>query len=229
MLTPHAGAVRVVIGMGAVVPGTGRTVRWDAWRCWQATASGRSPTCAAPCTIARPARRPPIQLGHVQVDLARALGPGAAGRGAARSRAAATAQERGMALLAHRAQVVRRTELSGVPPPRQVLTRALSPPGRGGRYPPRPMGKTLVIAEKPSVGQDLARVLPGAFTKTGAKGEQYLEGEDHVDHVGGRPPRATRRSRRVRRQVQEVADGRSSDRPRLASSSSSATSAPRSR
>jgi DNA topoisomerase-3 len=42
------------------------------------------------------------------------------------------------------------------------------------------MGKTLVIAEKPSVGQDLARVLPGAFTKTGAKGEQYLEGEDHV-------------------------------------------------
>ena len=42
------------------------------------------------------------------------------------------------------------------------------------------MGKTLVIAEKPSVGQDLAKVLPGAFTKTGAKGEQYLEGEDHV-------------------------------------------------
>ena len=42
------------------------------------------------------------------------------------------------------------------------------------------MGKTLVIAEKPSVGQDLARVLPGAFTKQGAKGEQYLEGPDHV-------------------------------------------------
>ena len=31
------------------------------------------------------------------------------------------------------------------------------------------MGKTLVIAEKPSVGQDLARVLPGPFEKhTGA-------------------------------------------------------------
>ncbi len=42
------------------------------------------------------------------------------------------------------------------------------------------MGKTLVIAEKPSVGQDLARVLPGAFTKQGAKNEQYLEGTDHV-------------------------------------------------
>jgi DNA topoisomerase III len=38
------------------------------------------------------------------------------------------------------------------------------------------MGKTLVIAEKPSVGQDLARVLPGAFQK----GEGFLEGPDHV-------------------------------------------------
>jgi DNA topoisomerase-3 len=36
--------------------------------------------------------------------------------------------------------------------------------------------KTLVIAEKPSVGQDLARVLPGAFTK----GEGYLEGPEHI-------------------------------------------------
>jgi DNA topoisomerase-3 len=43
-----------------------------------------------------------------------------------------------------------------------------------------PNGKTLVIAEKPSVGQDLARVLPGSFTKQGPKGEQYLEGSDHV-------------------------------------------------
>ncbi len=38
------------------------------------------------------------------------------------------------------------------------------------------MAKTLAIAEKPSVGRDLARVLPGAFTK----GEGYLEGPDHV-------------------------------------------------
>ncbi len=38
------------------------------------------------------------------------------------------------------------------------------------------MPKTLVIAEKPSVGRDLTRVLPGAFTK----GEGYLEGPDHV-------------------------------------------------
>ena len=38
------------------------------------------------------------------------------------------------------------------------------------------MSKTLVIAEKPSVGRDLVRVLPGAFTK----GEGYLEGPEHV-------------------------------------------------
>jgi DNA topoisomerase-3 len=38
------------------------------------------------------------------------------------------------------------------------------------------MGKILVIAEKPSVGRDLARVLPGAFTK----GEGYLEGPEQV-------------------------------------------------
>ena len=38
------------------------------------------------------------------------------------------------------------------------------------------MAKTLVIAEKPSVGSNLAKVLPGAF----AKHEGYLEGPDHV-------------------------------------------------
>ena len=38
------------------------------------------------------------------------------------------------------------------------------------------MSKTLVIAEKPSVGRDLVRVLPGTFDK----GEGYLEGSDHV-------------------------------------------------
>src|SRR5665213_2450115 len=38
------------------------------------------------------------------------------------------------------------------------------------------MSKTLVIAEKPSVGQDLARVLPGPF----AKQEGYLDGPDYV-------------------------------------------------
>jgi DNA topoisomerase-3 len=38
------------------------------------------------------------------------------------------------------------------------------------------MAKTLVIAEKPSVGRDLARVLPGPF----AKQEGYLEGPEHV-------------------------------------------------
>ena len=45
------------------------------------------------------------------------------------------------------------------------------------------MAKTLVIAEKPSVGQDLSRVLPGPFQKhTGAgdKTERWLEGPEHL-------------------------------------------------
>src|SRR3954468_17866580 len=45
------------------------------------------------------------------------------------------------------------------------------------------MAKTLVIAEKPSVGRDLARVLPGPFEKKSGQGERterWLEGPDHV-------------------------------------------------
>ncbi|MGH2892325.1 MAG: DNA topoisomerase, partial [Solirubrobacteraceae bacterium] len=42
------------------------------------------------------------------------------------------------------------------------------------------MPKTLVIAEKPSVGRDLVRVLPGGFDKKGGKGEEFLEGPEHV-------------------------------------------------
>src|ERR687885_2443362 len=38
------------------------------------------------------------------------------------------------------------------------------------------MAKTLVIAEKPSVGRDLTRALPGAFTKH----EGYLESDSDV-------------------------------------------------
>ncbi len=38
------------------------------------------------------------------------------------------------------------------------------------------MTKTLVIAEKPSVGRDLTRVLPGPFQKQ----EGYLEGPEHI-------------------------------------------------
>jgi DNA topoisomerase-3 len=38
------------------------------------------------------------------------------------------------------------------------------------------MSKTLVIAEKPSVGRDVAKVLPGSFSKS----EGYLEGPEHV-------------------------------------------------
>jgi DNA topoisomerase III len=45
------------------------------------------------------------------------------------------------------------------------------------------MGKTLVIAEKPSVGRDLARILPGPFEKktgAGEKTERWLEGPEHI-------------------------------------------------
>src|ERR671933_307499 len=38
------------------------------------------------------------------------------------------------------------------------------------------MGKTLVIAEKPSVGRDIAAALPGAF----AKQDEYLESDEYV-------------------------------------------------
>src|SRR3954470_21206793 len=38
------------------------------------------------------------------------------------------------------------------------------------------MAKTLVIAEKPSVGRDVSGVLPGPFSKH----EGYLEGREHV-------------------------------------------------
>ena len=38
------------------------------------------------------------------------------------------------------------------------------------------MAKTLVLAEKPSVGRDLTRVLPGQF----AKHEGYLESDSHI-------------------------------------------------
>ena len=46
----------------------------------------------------------------------------------------------------------------------------------GWRYSAAAMGKTLVIAEKPSVGRDLARVLPGAF----AKHDGYLEAPEYI-------------------------------------------------
>src|SRR4051794_14636042 len=45
------------------------------------------------------------------------------------------------------------------------------------------MAKTLIIAEKPSVGKDLARVLPGPWEKKtggGEKTERALEGPEHI-------------------------------------------------
>ncbi len=66
-----------------------------------------------------------------------------------------------------------------------MSARSYSSPGGGrgvGGIPINPpatlgaMSKTLVIAEKPSVGRDLARVLPGPF----AKQEGYLDGPDYV-------------------------------------------------
>ena len=60
---------------------------------------------------------------------------------------------------------------------------ALRCPARRGRYAAPRMSKTLVIAEKPSVGQDLARVLPGPFQKhtgTGERTVRWLEGPEHI-------------------------------------------------
>lgn len=42
------------------------------------------------------------------------------------------------------------------------------------------MSKTLIIAEKPSVGTDLANALPGAFKKHGSKNAGYLESDEYV-------------------------------------------------
>src|SRR5437588_6761350 len=64
---------------------------------------------------------------------------------------------------------------------RAVLTGARSAPpinlrGTGPAATLTAMSKTLVIAEKPSVGRDLARVLDGPFEKQ----EGYLEGPQHL-------------------------------------------------
>ena len=40
------------------------------------------------------------------------------------------------------------------------------------------MGKTLVVAEKPSVARDLATALPGSFTQ--GKDKAFLEGDEYV-------------------------------------------------
>ena len=72
-----------------------------------------------------------------------------------------------------RAQLDRRAPRSSA---RRVLT-ACRLGLHGLALPSRPrMGKTLVIAEKPSVGRDLTKALPGAF----AKHEGYLESDSHV-------------------------------------------------
>src|SRR3954467_1588097 len=42
----------------------------------------------------------------------------------------------------------------------------------------KPMSKTLVIAEKPSVGRDLAAALPGSFKPS--KDKSHIEGDDYV-------------------------------------------------
>ena len=40
------------------------------------------------------------------------------------------------------------------------------------------MSKTLVVAEKPSVGQDIASTLPGSFSSS--KDKTHLVGDTHV-------------------------------------------------
>ena len=45
------------------------------------------------------------------------------------------------------------------------------------------MGKTLVIAEKPSVGKDLSKVLPGPWEKKTGSGDKTLRALEGPDHV----------------------------------------------
>src|SRR5215216_4370106 len=63
--------------------------------------------------------------------------------------------------------------------PRMSATLSTAPPTPASRQREpsgNTMGKTLVVAEKPSVGQDLARALPGAFSKQ----EGYLESDGYI-------------------------------------------------
>ena len=71
------------------------------------------------------------------------------------------------------------------------------------------MSKTLLIAEKPSVGQDLARVLKGPFQKK----EGWLEGpEDVITWAVGHLVQLA--DLRPTTEVQELAHGGPADRPR---------------
>ena len=73
------------------------------------------------------------------------------------------------------------------------------------------MPKTLVIAEKPSVGRDLAGRAAGHLQ--GQQGQDRARRRRVRRHLGGRPPGRPRRARRLRREAQEVALRRPADRP----------------
>jgi DNA topoisomerase IA len=51
------------------------------------------------------------------------------------------------------------------------------------------VGKTLVIAEKPSVGRDLAGALPGTFKQSQDK--THLVGDEYIVSSASPPPRST--------------------------------------
>ena len=69
-------------------------------------------------------------------------------------------------------------------------------------YPPAAMGKTLIIAEKPSVGQDYAKALRGRLPK--ARGLPRVRRPDRV--LGDRPPGRAGRAGGLRRGAQAVVD-----------------------
>ena len=60
--------------------------------------------------------------------------------------------------------------------PEAPRTGCVDAPSHGPRYAALAVSRTLIIAEKPSVGRDVARVLPGPFKK----GEGFLEGPEHT-------------------------------------------------
>jgi len=90
---------------------------------------------------------------------------------------------------------------------RRVRGLSTGPCGRMSQPLPsrQPMGKTLVIAEKPSVGRDLSRILPGPVRQErGLPGVAVARGD-----VGGRAISSRlAEPDEVRPEIQEVADGR---------------------
>ena len=128
-----------------------------------------------------------------------------------------------------RASALRQAGATGLPVSHRARdARQLSSPALARRPDGQDPRHRREAVRGPGPGARPARPLREA-QRRGGEDRALARGPRARHHVGRRPPRAARRARRVRRQVQEVAHGRPADRARARSSSSSATSARRSR